>query len=163
MYDLVVTRSLVIFGLLFQSLVMLCCGRWMNVPVLMVAGKSDSACCAPAPESSCCCCSESASQTNGQHGDHPDEDALTIGCGPLAMQCERSCACPATTDFPRFPGKTQREAPVEQLKAGFAAVGTPMVLPPLALVLKPTVVVELIEPPDEYGRLACERFCRWTI
>lgn len=145
-------RFAVIFGLIFQSLALVwCAGRMPEARRVMGA---ETCAAAPAAHDSDCCSegdSESAITTSN--------DAVPA----IAPLPERCCQCPLTLEEPRVPAVPERRPGVEltripiELESEFV-----LTLPPREVGLCSSVPVS-IHPPDFAGRLACERFCRWTI
>ncbi|MBL8886443.1 MAG: hypothetical protein JNK16_07270 [Phycisphaerales bacterium] len=142
----------VIFGLIFQSLALVwCAGR---MPDARRAMGAETCAAAPAAHDAVCCC----------EGDGESARTTTnVPVPAIATLPERCCQCPLTLSEPRVPAVPDRRPGAEltripiELESAFV-----LTWPPRAVRLC-TSVPASIHPPDFVGRLACERFCRWTI
>lgn len=144
----------VIFALVFQSLLLLCCsGRLAAAPQAIAASQI----CAAQPsmhEGACCCEGDEDSSSTVAFG------TANIGAAQFPSRC---CECPLTVEAPRLPAVPDRRPVIELTRVQIAIDSAiSLVLPDRSSLLSASVPAS-IHPPDFAGRLACERFCRWTI
>lgn len=140
----------VIFGLVFQSLLLM----WCAAPVSRATTPAME-CCVPEPEAveESCCCEES--------GD--SDRAPGIEWQSLRSTHERCCQCPLTVEDPRIPVYPARRPAMELSRVSGAVLAPAALSTPERIGFRIASVPALLHPPDFAGRLACERFCRWTI
>jgi len=144
----------VIFGLVFQSLVLMwCAGRMPGARASMDLGQTCAAAPAMHESPSCCESNEDSAVTAVSAGGQPG----------MATLPERCCQCPLTVEEPRVPVAPDRRPAVELMRAPIAIASAIDLLLPARSTLFIASVPASIHPPDFAGRLACERFCRWTI
>ncbi|MGH7244558.1 MAG: hypothetical protein ACREJD_14195 [Phycisphaerales bacterium] len=142
----------VILGLVFQSLLLLCCaGRLPVASGAVATGGCQVA--THSSESSCCCQDDGASVDEPTSIDHP----------VFAKIPERCCECPLTVDSPRVPAVPDRRPGIELTRLSLAVGAAFSIALPDHSFCSFASVPALSHPPEFAGRQACERFCRWTI
>ncbi|MBS0187262.1 MAG: hypothetical protein JSS51_04285 [Planctomycetes bacterium] len=143
----------VIFSLVFESLVLLCCGQM--APMAQAASQPTSCCSIdskPQADAGCCCCEETTKApapktcSDGVRG--------TAGCAPR-------CECPITLGQPRVPASPDRRPKTE-------AAASIVLAPEVRTIAFPFRAIAVIRcedchPPPIGGRLACALHCLWTI
>ncbi|MBL8877167.1 MAG: hypothetical protein JNM86_15345 [Phycisphaerae bacterium] len=143
-------RCSIILALVFQSLLLLCCAGQSSVGRSLL-GQNDGCSAQPGLHESECCCEDQA---------EPTQPATDLAA---ARTPERCCRCPLTVDAPRIPTLPERRPGIE-LSRTPVSKPEPLCVAPLASTSFSRFSVPLSSgPPDCAGRLACERFCRWTI
>lgn len=141
----------VIFGLVFQSLVLMWCATPSSLATTPAMGCCESE--AGTAGESCCCCEESGKA----------EKAADTQCQSLFAVQERCCQCPLTVEEPRIPAYPVRPLALELSRVPAAVISLPASNTPQRIGLEFASVPAMLHPPDSAGRSACERFCRWTI
>lgn len=141
----------VIFGLIFQSLALIwCAGRTPDTRIAMGVQMCVDA---PAAHESVCCC----------EGDDESAAAESNAAPAASTLPERCCRCPLTLEQPRVPAVPERRPGAELTRVSIEFESAFVLTFPVRAVLIRSSVPASIHPPDFAGRLACERFCRWTI
>lgn len=140
----------IILALVFESLLLLCCAGQSNVGRASL-GSTESCVSQPSTHESECCCEDQAEQI---------EPATDLAAVPASERC---CRCPLTVQSPQIPTLPQRRSGIELSRAPVLKPVPLEVVPPAHTSLSSNIVPASNDPPDIAGRLACERFCRWTI
>ncbi|MBX3390636.1 MAG: hypothetical protein KF691_14410 [Phycisphaeraceae bacterium] len=141
----------VIFGLLFQSLLLL----WCAAPASLVAATAGGCCEVETEfEEEATCCREPANLA---------DEAVGAEWQTVRATRERCCECPLTVEDPRVPVRPERRPVLELFRLSGLFVLTPVLNMPERIGARIASVPAMVHPPDFAGRFACERFCRWTI
>ncbi|MBY0111998.1 MAG: hypothetical protein K2Y21_04195 [Phycisphaerales bacterium] len=141
----------IIFGLLFQSFVAICCGQWTSP-------RATDGCCGPR-ESECCCCPHEESTTNDACCGESDEGAC---CATEPTKERSGCdCCVVTQDVPQAPVTPDRRPTTD-------TAGVTIPAPPMALVhvggwREPNRLALRHEPPWRAGRAVLAGQCRWNL
>lgn len=142
----------IIFGLIFQSLALIwCAGR---MPDARIAMGVQTCAAAPAVHDSVCCC-EGEDEAVGVTA----SDAVPA----VATLPERCCQCPLTLEEPRIPAVPDRRPGAELSRIPIEPESMFVLTLPQRAARVCSSISASISPPELAGRLACERFCRWTI
>jgi len=150
----------VMLAFILQSFLLLwCAGR---LPVAREAmGGTQSCSTESSTLVSVCCCEIEVDSAPVSHG------AARADAGHVhpvvASLPERCCQCPLTANAPQVPAVPDRRSGVELTQLPIALESTPEFLVPARSKLCFVSVPVSRPPPAFAGRLACERFCRWTI
>lgn len=143
------TRFGIIFGLLFQSLVAICCGNLLSPKAENCCGTEEACCCCAAeevPSPSCCT--------------GPDVDPCCEPSGASSAPSDCKC-CIVGQDTP--------QAPAEPLRRYSGDSQGVVVAPPAIEVVfevgvrEPTRLALRHEPPWPSGRALLADQCRWNL
>lgn len=141
----------VIFGLIFQSLALVwCAGRMPDARSAMVV---QTCAAAPVVHDSVCCC----------EGDETAATPFNDAAPAIATLPARCCQCPLTLEEPRVPAVPDRRPGAELTRIPIELESMFVLTLPQRAARVCSSVPASIFPPDFAGRLACERYCRWTI
>lgn len=143
------TRFGIILGLLFQSLIAICCGNFLSP-------KADGCC--GTSESCCCCTGEDAAASGCCTQDEVDPCCASSETQSKSSDCE---CCVAGQDTPQAPAEPVRRYTgdvqgVALPPASVAVVHVSGVREPLSLALRH-------EPPWPSGRALLADQCRWNL
>ncbi len=150
----------VMFAFILQSFLLLwCAGR---VPAAREAMGGTQSCATESStlEAVCCCESEDDSPPASLGAAQADGRDLHPVVANLPERC---CQCPLTANAPRAPAVPDRRSGVELTQLPIVLGSATDFLLPASSKL-PIASAPVSSPPPAFaGRLACERFCRWTI
>jgi hypothetical protein len=146
----------VILAFILQSFLLLWCAG--SLPTAREGTGAAQSCAAqpPALEQECCC----ADEEDGASASKPDARNPRPAVATLPERC---CECPLTVREPQVPAVPDRRKDVEPIKVSIALGSKFDLVLPARTKLSSTAVPASTSPPTFAGRLACERFCRWTI
>lgn len=143
-------RLSVIFGLLFQSLVAICCGN-------LLSSKADGCC---GPSTPTCCCSDENAQPDSGCCSETKVDLCCDASHPASAPSDCKC-CLVSPDTPQAPAEPTRRPSSDTEGVAAAPVFFAPILMPAAR--EPLMLALRHEPPWPSGRALLADQCRWNL